>query len=75
MLSKSCINLVGVILTLGGQYIRSHLFSTGEDFNSLIVAVFLIKQLKVYSLAEVWSPRLSSEKADRCRVHLYIHQI
>ena len=67
---------MGVILTLGGQYIiRSHAFSTGGDFNSVIVAVVLSKQLKVYSLAEVWSPQLSSEKADRCRGHLYIHQI
>ena len=35
--------LVGVIHTRG-QYIRSH--STGEDFISLIVAVFLSEQLK-----------------------------
>ena len=40
-------HLVGVILALGGNYVRSHAFSTGEDFNSLIVAVFLSKQLKI----------------------------
>ena len=45
MLSNGCINLVGVIFTLGGQYIRSH--SSGHDFISLIVAVFLNKQLTV----------------------------
>ena len=55
--------LVGVIHTRG-QYIRSH--STREDFISLIVAVFLN--------TEVWSPWLSSQKADRCRVHLDIRR-
>ena len=36
---------MGMIFTLSGQYIRSH--SSGEDFISLIVAVFLNKQLTI----------------------------
>ena len=43
VLTNSYSNLVGVIHTRG-QHTRSH--STGEDFISLIVAVFLSEQLK-----------------------------
>ena len=59
VLTNSWSNLVGVIHTRG-QYIRSH--STGEDFISLIVAVFLSEQLKA-----VW---LKFGVLDFCRKRL-----